>query len=61
MRDKNLDPVCPQCGNTASDGLDSDFGLCDYCMETPAQTKARRASEQQDAFESGHPMSSDDC
>jgi hypothetical protein len=61
MKPRELDPVCPQCGNTADDGLNSDTGLCDYCMESPRQRAARRRSEAMDAFESGrHVEGSDD-
>lgn len=54
------DPICPGCGNTADDGVNVDTGLCDYCMDTPKNTKIRRLREAQDDFESGHPMSDDD-
>ena len=59
MRDKNSDPVCPNCGNTA-DNIDVDTGLCDYCLESSSQKSARRASELQDRVDTGHLQSWDD-
>jgi len=53
-----LDPVCPGCGNSV-DELEYN-GVCEYCNETPAQQLSRRRYEAREAFESGHPMSSDD-
>ena len=56
----NIDPTCPGCGNTVDDGLNTGTGLCDYCMESHEQRKARRQCERQDDFDSGRPMDSED-
>lgn len=60
MIDKNNLPTCPVCGNTADDGLDPDYGICDYCLDSPQRRQARIEAEQHGYYDNGRPMLRDD-
>ena len=58
MRNKNDDPVCVKCQNTADDV--DDAGVCDYCRDTSQHLAHRRRIERNDAYDSGRPLDSAD-
>jgi len=62
-----LEPICPNCRNSAFDGLaDQGYGgaFCDNCNDllglNPEQRRRLRESQAFDAYESGRPMGGDE-